>query len=272
MGTSNTIDQQSKLNAQFQDYINTQTANLNQMIKTGQDDIKSMIDQHYKDSNITDATPLTYGTYQHLTTVSEWNLDSVTKMISAINNAVFGLAPTPPSDNTKGNQVTLNSSTASALAQNVKNTSEMILLIESAAFNAINGILSTIDYSTQTSIQKQTATKEIAPGLTLFVCIIENVYSKQDFLSGQSIVQNGYIFDSRYSLTEGAKLAQFDTMQSLIDEQNAMTNQAAKLSTVISNLDPASSTYMTSFQTYTTMINTINDAAEALLTKINALK
>src|SRR2546423_1626706 len=94
MGTSNTITEQEKLNAEFQKYIESQTAVLTGMTTKAKGEIQATIDGYYKAGNWKDAAPLIAGNYMHLSTVSEWNLDNVQKMIDAIRSSIFG-APAP---------------------------------------------------------------------------------------------------------------------------------------------------------------------------------
>ncbi len=268
MGKSNDIAQQEQLNAAFQEYINKQTVALDAMIKTAQSDITTMVDQHYKTANITDANPLTYGTYEHLTTVSEWNVNSVSVAMTAISNAIFGKAPLPDKDKDK---VSVNTSTAGDLIKNATSMEILTLLISTAAFNAVNGVLNTIDFTTSTSIQKQSATKVLAPGLTLFLCIIDNQYSKAEYLKGNTIVQTGYVFDSRYSVTEANRIGKFNLVQSLINEMSTMTELASKLSDAISNLDPTSDAYDAEYSKLTGRQDTLNKRAADLQKKTNEL-
>jgi hypothetical protein len=229
MGKSNTIQQQTNLNAEFQDYINTQTANLDKMTQEAQTVIDATIEKFYKAGKWTDAAPLAQGSYQHLTTASEWSLDNVNKIIEALKNSIFGSTPAPA-----GSTVV---EQATDLAKNIAQMSEMTLLITSAAFNAIQGIMASFTTGTQTSVQKDFATKTLAPGLTLFLCVIDNQYHKSEFLSDNTILQTGYIFETRFSIQQAGDIANFNQVQALIAEQGASQALLAKFDTALTKLD-----------------------------------
>jgi uncharacterized protein (DUF2164 family) len=171
MGKSNTIDQQAKLNADFQKYIDDRTKVLDDMATKAEAEIQTKIGTYYKNGNWKDAAPLIQGKYQHLSTVSEWSLDNVNKMISALHEAIFGKAPAPEGSTAP--------TQTSDLAANVAKMSDMTLLITSAAFNAVQGIMASLTSGTETNIQQDYATKELAPVLTLFVCVIENQFHRK---------------------------------------------------------------------------------------------
>jgi hypothetical protein len=268
MGKSNTIDQQAKLNAAFQDYINTQTAALDKMTQDAEMQIAAMVSSFYKDGNWTDAAPLVKGKYEHLSTVSEWSLDNVSKIIDALKNSIFG-APAP-AGSTAPPQPT-------DLARNVAQMSEMTLLITSAAFNAIQGIMATFATSTQTSVQKDFSTKELAPGLTLFLCVIDNQYHRSDFLTNNTILQTGYLFDVRFSIQQAGSIANFNQVQSLIAEQGASQQLLAKfdqalgaLDVTADNFDAKSAQYNESMGKLNAQISDLQKGIQSLIQKRNS--
>jgi hypothetical protein len=263
MGKSNTIEQQAKLNADFQKYIDEQTKVLDEMAAKAEVEIKARIDDYYKQGNWKDAAPLIQGKYQHLSTVSEWSLDSVTKMINALHDAIFGKAPAP--DGSKAPAQT------SDLAANVAKMSDMTLLITSAAFNAVQGIMASLTSGTETNIQKDYATKELAPGLTLFVCVIENQFRSSSFLNNEIVLQSGYVFDTRFSSEQAGDIAKFDQVQSLISQQHTAQDLIHKFNVALEALDVDAEDYDAKSTKYQASIDKLNDRVKALQDRIAEL-
>lgn len=249
MGKSNTISDQEKLNAQFQSYIDTQTRVLDQLTSGAQVAIDNTIATYYKAGGWSDAKPLVAGSYQHLSTASEWSLDSVSRMIDAVRDSIFGkkppegtTMPTLPSD----------------LAANVAKMAGMEQLIASAAFDAIQGVLAAFTSSTQTSVKKDYVTRVLAPGLTLFCCVIENQYSRGDFLSNNVIVQNAYVFDTRFSIRQAGDISAFNDIQALEAQKWAFRDQLAKVNAAVAALDPTEDAYQIQLAKYTAIGDTLD--------------
>lgn len=263
MGKSNTIDEQAKQNAAFQQYITEQTAELDKMTTAASQDLQSQITTYYEKGGWNDAKPLVSGTYQHLSTASEWSLDSVAKMIGTIKDSIFG---GPPPDGTdKAEQST-------DLAETVAKMSEMEVLIASAAFTAVEGILEAFTSGTQTTVQKQFDIKELAPGLTLFICVIENQYHRSDFVSDNTIIQNGYVFDTRFSIAQGGDVAKFNQMTSLIAQQNSQEVIAGKCNTALNNLDVTADDFDLKSTKYEAIAEKANAQVQVLQAEIDKLR
>jgi hypothetical protein len=185
-------------------------------------------------------------------------------MIDSIKGAIFGSNPAPDGS-TKTPQ-------DANLASTVAKMGDMDLLIASAAFNAIQGILATFASSTKTSIQKDYVVKELAPGLTMFLCIIDNEYSRSDFFTGETICQTGYIFDTRFSIKQAGDIANFNQVTMLMAEQETNEDLASKCNAALKNLDVTADNYDAQSAKYTKIQDACNDRVDALKTKIDALK
>jgi hypothetical protein len=153
----------------------------------------------------------------------------------------------------------------------------MTLLITSAAFNAIQGIMATFATSTQTSVQKDFSTKELAPGLTLFLCVIDNQYHRSDFLTNNTILQTGYLFDVRFSIQQAGSIANFNQVQSLIAEQSTSQQLLAKfdqalgaLDVTADNFDAKSAQYNESMGKLNAQISDLQKGIQALIQKRNS--
>lgn len=228
MGKSNTIDEQARQNAEFQTYIDEQTAALSKTLNDAKGTLDAQIEEYYAKGGWGDAKPLVSGTYQHVSTTSEWSLDSVAKMVDDLKGSLFG-GPAP-----KGSEAPEQSKDVAAA---VSKLGEMEVMIADAAFSTIEGILEAFTSGTQTTVQTKTEIKALAPGLTLFLVVVENQYHRSDFVKGETIIQEAYAFDTRFSIQQGGDIAKFNQLTSLIAQQAAQQAIAAKCDTAIEDLD-----------------------------------
>jgi hypothetical protein len=262
MGHSNTIDQQAKQNAAFQTYIDEQTAALSKTVADASATINARIADYYTKGGWDDAKPLISGTYQHVSTTSEWSLDAVADMIKQIQSTIFGGPPPKGSDAPPQSQ---------DLKEAVAKMTDMEVLITDAAFTAIEGILEAFASGTQTTVQTKVETQELAPGLTLFLAVIENQYHRSDFVSDNTIIQNAYVFDTRFSIKQGGDIAKFNQMTSLIAQQDAQEKIAAKCDQAIGDLDVTSADFAAQeakFQGISDRANTQVGALQAEIEKL----
>lgn len=277
MGVAPTIDEQAKKNAAFQEYIDKQTDAMNKSATAAQADMKAAMDQFYADGKWDDVQPLLGGSYQQLETASTWSLDHVSQMISAVRGAIFGGSPAPAANDPKsalkplGTGTTVATPSPSAITA-ISQMADMDLLIASAAFDAIQGILTAFTSSTNTKIVRNFDKKPLAPGLMLFVTVMENQYSRSDFFTDETIVQNFYIFDARISVKQAIGLAQFNQVQTYITQQAAYETGAAKVSGLIGALDVARADYIVALQKLQKILDVQNATIDSLQTKINGMR
>ncbi len=196
MGSSNTIEQQSKLNADFQKYVDEQTTAMQATLNGCKTELTALVKKTFGDANITDSLLLIGGQYQHLQTLSEWSLEHVTDMIGTIKNTIFG-GPTP-----KGSKA----ADSNQLKAAATSLAGMEAMIADAALSAIEGLLTGLTSGTNTDIMKNTIYKQISDGLYLFLTVVEYKYAKKDFLNNNTIDQTIYVYEA-YSSAQGlAKL------------------------------------------------------------------
>src|SRR6202000_2089121 len=116
------------------------------------------IKAHY--AKLNDDSSLISSNYRHLTTASEWSLNSVNAMITQCRDAIFG-GKLP--DGAKRDTPTAEVSNSMAAMSNLN------LLIANAAFDAIQGLLISLGSSTTTGVSAKSDMKPLAPGLKLFI-------------------------------------------------------------------------------------------------------
>ncbi len=155
MGHSNTIEQQTQLNAAFQTYIDSQTAAMQTTLTNCTKELSDLVTKTFADSHITDQVLLVGGQYQHLQTMSEWSLDNVIKIISGVKAAILG-GPVPAGS--KGGDPANLKAAATSLAG-------MEAVIADAAVSAVEGLLSGLKSTTSTDLMKYTNNKKVTEGL-----------------------------------------------------------------------------------------------------------
>jgi hypothetical protein len=235
-------------------------------VEDAKKDIGNEVKSHY--STYTDRVQLLQGSYSHLTTVSEWSLDGVNKMIDAIKDALFGKKATPAG--------TEKEKVSESTSKSIAALNEFDLLIASAAFEVIQGILAAFASSTKTEVTKITRNKKVAPGVNLFISVLDSSYQRSTFLDNQMIVQNMYVFEVHYSSQEGLIDAKRGTLQTYMDEKESWIGQIKKIADLIDKLVPGDdlNAYQKQINTYDQILDGFNvkmqkiDAEIAKLTKL----
>lgn len=292
MGHSNTIKDQSALNEEFRKYLDEQNVELNKATAAAKEQMAKEIQDFYQQGGWSDAKPVSSGAYQHLATASEWSLAHVSQMIDGIRGAIFGgggeIPAADPNDKTPL-PADAKPATAEAVSDQLKQlvaiSSGTGMIIANAAFQVISGILAAFKSSTSTDIVKDIKQKDIIPGLSMFICVMENKYHRSDFFSDEMIVQNFYIFDVRMSASRAADLARFDAISSLILQQHDLEKQATDLSAQVrqlniqaykdkfnGNLMEAIKSYKADLQLLTSTVDLVNDSVAATTKLIDDLR
>jgi len=277
MGVAPKIDDLSKTNAEFQKYIDDQSKAMKEAAGKAKADMDAAIKTFYADGKWDDAQPFTGGTYQHLETSETWSLDHVAKIIDSIRGAVFGGSAAPEAKNpenvpTKIAEGTTKTPPKEQVSVAAKAMAGMEFIIASAAFDIIQGILTSFTTSTNASIVHNFAQKELVPGLSLFVTVMENQYQRNDFFTNQVIIQNFYIFDARFSIKRAADIAKFNQVQSLITQQASLEAGVEKVSNIISELDASADNYLDQLKIQQNKLDSLNGKIEGLGTKIKELR
>ena len=229
MGAAPTISEQAAKDKEFQKYVDERNAELDKTVATATAAMDSQMKDFYTKGGWDDAKPLASGAYQHLATASTWSLDHVNNMIEAVRGAVFGgpppAAPDPnvpaPKDQSANKVEPIDAKTKTLMGLMAGTE----LVIANAAFQAITGILSQFKSSMETSLVKNVQQKDLTPGMSLFVCVMENKFHRKDFFNDELIIQDFYIYRCSFSVNRAADIAKFDRIGGLIAQQHDfMTN------------------------------------------------
>lgn len=268
MGHSNSIEEQAKKNAEFENYLKQMESNLSDRANNAWEQVNKDITDHYSKFN-GESFELAKGDYQHVTTLSEWSLDSVSKMINSIQGAIFGKSSSPKGSTTISNDEKSKTPEVSVAIQAM---SDLELLIAQTAFQSIQGILESFTSSTKTELMSNRKVIPLSPGLTLFIDIIENNIEQTKFFQSDLICQNFYLYTARYSIAEGKNIINFNQLQALADLQAGYNVQEKKIAKLISNLDPASDKWEEQETKYDKMIENIEASRVKIAAKIDAIK
>lgn len=260
MGTSATIKSQEEKNAEFANYVDKQRADLDGRANAEVENISKKAKDYY--AKFKDDTSLVSSNYRHLTTVKEWSLDSINQMINTCQRAIFG-GPLP--DGAKRDTPKPEVTKAIAAMGNLE------LLVANAAFDAVQGILSTISTKMTTEVSVKEDIKVLAPGLTLFVTVMENSYSSKAFLDNESILQTFFIFDARFSIAQGNAQSRLQDLQAYEEVKQSMRQQLVGIAKKIADLDVSNDTYERDFARFNSILDSLNDRLakqDALMEKL----
>lgn len=260
MGKSHSIQQQQERNKEFNEYITQINEDLDKRKDVLEQQLSKMEQEHY--SNISDKAMLIEGKYHHLTTTSEWSLDSVNEIINACSKAIFGSKE--PSGSEK-------SGTGEEVAASIKAIKERELYIASAAFDIVQSIIGTFKNSTKTSLEQKLDGKPIAPGMTLFVGVENNTYSNKKFFESETIIQTIFVFRVCYSIIEGAKQSALSDLELYEDQKTTFRSKIEQLNKMIEELDVTSENYDAEFIRYMNRADLMNDRLTAITKKIKQL-
>ncbi|EKS5642453.1 hypothetical protein QCA22_004996 [Salmonella enterica] len=259
MGRSNSIAEQQKSNEAFQKYVTEMQSDMTKRLSDVKSSINEMIEEHYK--KYPDKNELMVGEYTHLATLSEWSLDAVNKIIDSCKKSLFGETPPP-----EGSEIDKSLSSSAIQALKARE-----LYIFNEAFTIINGILASFKNTTSTSVELKTDAKPVAPGIMLFISVMENSFSRSDFFNNELIVQNAYYFKVCYSLKEGESVSKISDLQAYEDQKQSYRNQLIKIDDVISSLEVTNKDYLVTFQKYSNIAEMLNKQLKIISDKIHEL-
>ncbi|MEG3861175.1 hypothetical protein [Microcoleus sp. herbarium12] len=276
MGRSNAIEDQTKKNQEFQAYLNQMENDLQKRADKAWEAINKDVTEHYSKYN-NEFFDLAKGEYKHLTTLSEWSLDNVNRMIDSIQGALFGkIKKEEKSDDKdpKGSKIISKEEITKnpELSQSMLASSSQQLLIASTAFMAIQGILESFTSSTKTELMSESKIVSLSPGLTLFLYVIENNVKEEQFFKTDLICQNFYLYTAKISIREAKTIVDFNHLQALADVEAGMDVQLQKIAKIIAALDPSSEKYEEQQIKYDKLVGNLKKSRSNIQEEINLIK
>lgn len=260
MGKSNSIEKQQKSNKAFEEYITAMNADMEKHLGKTSDTLDGMVKNHYE--LFPDKAMLMEGRYSHLTTLSEWSLASVDKIIDGCRGAIFGK---------KAPAGTEKSETPTEVSVSIEAIRKRELFIANAAFDVVQSIMATFNNSTSTSVESKLDAKPLSPGLTLFIGVMNNSFSRKDFFRNETIMQNMFVFKVFYSIKEGQAQSRLNDLEAYEDQKTAFRNNLKKLNDTVSGLDILADSYLADLKKFTTIADAVNARLKDLDAKIAEL-
>lgn len=261
MGKSNSIQKQQQENQAFNEYVEKMRIDLDAKLEKERKAMDENIKQRYLKYG--DDNSLISSTYQHLTTVDEWSLQSVNNVISQCRTAIFGgkLPSGAKQDAPKADVTTA-----------IKAMANLDLLIANAAFDAVQSLLSSVGSSTETNITVKSDIRPLAPGLTLFITVAENSFHRKDFFTDKTIVQNLFIFDARFSIKEGQAVSHLSDLQAYENQKQSFRTQLQKVDSSVEALDPVADDYLDRLAKFNAISDTLNERLDLIDQKLQAMR
>ncbi len=255
MGRSNSIAEQAEKNQKFQEYLAAQQKAMEEHVAKSQKDIDAAVKKHY--TPYPDDALLLAGQYSHLSTVSEWSADSLNTVLDSVKGSLFGKPV--PAGSTKPAETPEVSTAVAALGG-------LELLVANAAFDLIQGVLQSLGTSTSTNISAETKNKAVAPGLMLFVSVLESSFKSTDFFNSELIVQNIYVYEVHFSIKEGQAVSHLSDLQSYEDQKQTIRNSIKLIDDRVGKLVPGDD-----LDAYTLALNKLNTILDALDTRLGLI-
>lgn len=262
MGKSNSIQQQEAKNTEFQEYVTKMNSDMDQRQQALQQELEEMEQKHYE--SISDKTLLMEGRYSHLTTVSEWSLNSVSAIIDSCSKALLGTKTSAPE--------------GSELENTDEETSESILALKgreryiaNEAFAVVQAIVGSFSSSTSTSVERNSDAKPIAPGMTLFIGVENNFFSNKKFFASESIVQTIFVFKVCYSIQEGKQQSALSDLQVYEDQKQMYRKTIEKLGKKEMELDMDAEDYIENLTKLENMVDLMTRRLKEITAKISEL-
>jgi hypothetical protein len=226
MGQGPTIQELAEKDKEFRKYL----AQINDEVQVDKtrdiDSLKEKMAEFYKEGGWDDHKPIMQLEKVEVQQVSSWSLDNVTKMISAVKDAIFGNSVPP-----EGVKI----EKPAELLQSVAQMSNLGLMVMNKAFAAIQGILQA--FATESSYKGSAIqrTEVIAPGLTLFISIRSDVWRSKGFFNNDSIAQYLFVIRSQFSLKQAGDLANYNALVGYQELHSAFVTRLKALANVVAN-------------------------------------
>lgn len=224
MGKSRSLEDQAKVNRSFFNYMQEQEQLMNASVAEAEKNVGADVAKFARSYD--DLQLLAKKQYQHFSTLSEWSLDAISKMIDSIANTFFA----------GGDLKSLGGKGTSPAA--LVGMSPMEIAIAQTVVSAISTILQGFHTTTQTDISKQQLMVSAAPGLTVFLGIHERAFAAKGFTLSENIVQNAYYFEAYWSTKQNASAEAISAIQALNKTGISLRESLQIANKRVATLDP----------------------------------
>ncbi|BAY11995.1 hypothetical protein [Calothrix sp. NIES-2098] len=267
MGHSPSIDELRDQDRKFRQYLDELLDDINKKAADVRNQVNETISKHYSSGGWDDAKPFLDGENVDVQHVKDWSLDNVTKIIGAVKDAIFGTAPPPPGAKVADKK-------SEDIAPAFTAIAKLDEYIAAKAFDVISGILQSFMASTEVTAKREIKSEPLAPGLTLFVGILECGYQSQSFFQNEIITQDFYIYAVRYSAKEASTYSKFEDLEAYEDLKVAWRKKMDTLAQKIDDTEDLDQLkkLQNNFDYYTSQLDALQKKIESLQqAKITAL-
>lgn len=218
MGKSKSIEELEASDKKFQDYLDERRKEIEKRQSETRKQMDADIEKFYREGGWDDRSPIMSASYVDVQHVSEWSLQNVNNILSAVEGAIFGSSNPPPGAVIDGD-----------IANNpvIQAIPSLQLLVMSRAFTAIQGILEVFTTKSSTSISMIHKVEVVAPGVTIFVYINSNSFRQKSFFNNEIISQYFYMIDAYTSVKQLGNYSTFED-KNLFEKEKATLRKLAE--------------------------------------------
>jgi len=101
--------------------------------------------------------------------------------------------------------------------------------------------------------------------------VVENAYSSKSFFSNETIIQNLFLFEVRFSIKEGKAMSKLSDLQAYENQKQSMRNQLTKIDAAVEKLDPTADDFLTSLAKFASISDVLNTRLKAIDDKLQQI-
>lgn len=253
MGKSQNIAQLVQQNQSYQDYLQKLQDDLISKSKKYESDMKDALEKFYKDNNW-EKEDFISGQNADFMQESDWSLDNVQSIISAIASSIFGNGKTPD-----GVKVTEGGDASMAISD----MASWETYIAGKCFEVLSGIIESFGSASSVQFSSSYKDEPLGNGFHLFVTVMCNSYKSKDFFDNQEIYEYLYLYEIKYSTGEAKQQANIGLTKLYEDQIAVLISMSEDLLKKLQKNEITLQQYQT---TNSNLENAIQDAKNELNT------
>lgn len=254
MGNSPSIEELKAADDKFAAYLAERRIEIEARRRETREQMDADVAKFYQDGKWNDRRPLFSSEYVDVQNMSDWSLTTVNNMLTAISGAVFGSGNPPP-----GTKVDSDVSNNEV----IQKIPSLQLLIMSAAFRAIQGILEAFVLKSSTTITMSKRIDMVAPGVTIFVYVNSNCFQQKSFFQNGLISQYFYLAEAYTSVEQLGHYSVFEDKRLFEKEKEVLRARAEKITKTMEDADT-----IEKLEAITKMLDFVYDRLKAVTERI----
>jgi hypothetical protein len=254
MGNSPSIEDLKASDDKFAAYLAERRIEIEARRRETREQMDADVVKFYRDGKWDDRRPLFSSEYVDIQNTTDWSLTTVNKMLTAISGAIFGSLNPPP-----GTKIDSDISNNEV----VQKIPSLQLLVMSAAFRAIQGILEVFVLKSSTTITMSKRIDMVAPGVTIFVYVNSNSFQQQSFFHNSLISQYFYLAEAYTSVKQLGDYSAFQDKLLFEKEKVTLRARAEKITETMDDADT-----IAKLEAITKMLDFVYDRLRAVTERI----